>query len=168
MCGRSRRSRHRGNDQTSRNGYTPKMTVDAILNELLGGKTAYPSAPDEWGRACDPGSSSAVRGVVRSARSHDRDQTLTLYANVGPRRRRPCGPNRQRLAARAEQPRHWGSDFASSGDRVIGGQSLPLWRCCRLIGSGRVQKRPTISSEAGVHVSFCFFLLSLCGFWGDG
>jgi len=20
----------------------------------------------------------------------------------------------------------------------------------------------------GVHVSFCFFLLSLCGFWGDG
>jgi len=60
------------------------MTVDAILDELLGGKTAYPSAPDEWGRACDPGSSSAVRGVVRSARSHDRDLTLTLYANVGP------------------------------------------------------------------------------------
>ena len=27
-------------------------------------------------------------------------------------------------------------------------QSLPLWRCCRLIGSGRVKKRPTISSEA--------------------
>ena len=60
------------------------MTVDAILNELLGGKTAYPSAPDEWGRACDPGSSSAVRGVVRSARLHDRDLTLTLYANVDP------------------------------------------------------------------------------------
>ena len=22
--------------------------------------------------------------------------------------------------------------------------------------------------ERWVHVSFCFFLLSLCGFWGDG
>ena len=39
--------------------------------------------------------------------------------------------------------------------------SLPAAIRCRYVDSRG-------SRFSGVHVSFCFFLLSLCGFWGDG
>ena len=59
------------------------MTLNAILDELLGGRTAYPAAPDECDLACDAGSTSAGRSMMR-ALGRVTVTSLSLYSIVGP------------------------------------------------------------------------------------